>query len=197
MGAHPTENPMSTPSGAPGPAPATDSPAPPTDEAGQAGAASAGGGPDPALLEISLSASLELCRLGMGTLVDIRQAFELDMKGTVPGAEHIPLFEVKRMLGHALSEDEQDILDAGRPTDIDMRSFIRTINRLHHGDHLLLVLCNSGRRSLYAADLLRDMGYRKALSVAGGYQAWKKLMQGAVPTVPAAAEPPAEGSSAS
>ncbi|WP_445175138.1 rhodanese-like domain-containing protein [Microcoleus sp.] len=36
-------------------------------------------------------------------------------------------------------------------------------------------MCNSGRRSLYAARLLRSMGYPKALSVAGGFQAWKKL----------------------
>ena len=40
---------------------------------------------------------------------------------------------------------------------------------------LLLLTCNSGRRSLYAADLLRSLGYPKALSVAGGFQAWKKL----------------------
>jgi rhodanese-related sulfurtransferase len=28
---------------------------------------------------------------------------------------------------------------------------------------------------LYAAQLLRSMGYPKTLSVAGGFQAWKKL----------------------
>ncbi|HSM23223.1 MAG TPA: rhodanese-like domain-containing protein, partial [Rubrivivax sp.] len=89
---------------------------------------------------------------------------------------HIPMFEVKRMLGHNLSEDEQDILDAGRPTEIDVQSFFTMINRLHHKhDNVLLCLCNSGRRSLYAAQLLRSLGYGKALSVAGGFQAWKKL----------------------
>ena len=29
-------------------------------------------------LEITLPTALELCQLGMGTLIDIRQAFELD-----------------------------------------------------------------------------------------------------------------------
>jgi len=127
-------------------------------------------------LEISLASALELARLGLGTLVDIRQAFEIEMKGAVPGTVHIPMFEVKRLLGHVLTEDEQDILDAGQPTEIDVQGFFTMINRLHHKhDNILLCLCNSGRRSLYAARLLRSMGYGKALSVAGGFQAWKKL----------------------
>lgn len=133
-----------------------------------------------AQLEISLPTALELCRLGLGTLIDIRQTFEIEMKGAIPDTVHIPLFEVKRMLGHALTEDEQDILDAGKPKDMDVMSFFTMINQLHHGrDHLLLCICNSGRRSLTAAAMLRKMGYPKALSVAGGFQAWKKLQQAA------------------
>ena len=127
-------------------------------------------------LEISLASALELSRLGLGTMIDIRQAFEIEMKGAVPGTVHIPMFEVKRLLGHNLSEDEQDILDAGKPTEIDVQSFFTMINRLHHKhDNILLCLCNSGRRSLHAAQLLRSLGYAKALSVAGGFQAWKQL----------------------
>jgi rhodanese-related sulfurtransferase len=139
-------------------------------------------GPAAAGLEISLASATELCRLGLATMIDIRQAFEIELKGAIPDAVHIPLFEVKVMLGHALTEDEQDILDAGTPTAIDVQSFFTTLNRLHHvHDHIVLIVCNSGRRSLYAARLLREMGYRKALSVAGGFQAWKKR-QAAAPT---------------
>ena len=138
-------------------------------------AADAGGDADREL-EISLAGAMELCRLGLGTLVDIRQAFEIELKGAIPGTVHIPLFEVKLLLGHTLTEDEQDILDAGRPTDIDVQDFFTTLNRMHHvHDNIVLCVCNSGRRSLYAARLLRSMGYRKALSVTGGFQAWKKL----------------------
>ncbi|MBQ0931845.1 rhodanese-like domain-containing protein [Ideonella sp. 4Y16] len=127
-------------------------------------------------LEISLPAALELCRLELATLIDIRQSFEIEMKGAIPGTVHIPMFEVKVMLGDALTEDEQDILDAGTPKDIDAKTFFTMINQLHHArDHLLLCVCNSGRRSLAAARLLRSLGYPKALSVAGGFQAWKKL----------------------
>lgn len=146
---------------------------------------------DPAGLEISLPSALELQRLGLGTLVDIRQSFELEMKGRIPDTVHIPLFEVKQLLGHPLSEDEQDILDAGTPTPIDAQSFFTTINRLHHvHDRILLLICNSGRRTLYATQLLRSMGYPKTVSVAGGFQAWKKL-QGASAAPAAPSAPPA------
>jgi rhodanese-related sulfurtransferase len=129
-----------------------------------------------AALEISLPTALELCRLELATMIDIRQSFEIEMKGAIPGTVHIPMFEVKLMLGDTLTEDEQDILDAGQPLDIDAKTFFTMINRLHHArDHLLLCICNSGRRSLTAASMLRSLGYPKALSVAGGFQAWKKL----------------------
>lgn len=130
-------------------------------------------------LEISLNAALELCRLGLATMIDIRQSFEIELKGAIPDTVHVPMCEVKLMLGQTLTEDEQDILDAGQPKDIDAQTFFGTMNRLHHGrDHLLLCICNSGRRSLAAASMLRHLGYPKALSVAGGFQAWKRLQQG-------------------
>ncbi len=131
-----------------------------------------------AVLEISLASSLELRQLGLATIFDIRQAFELQVKGRVPDTVHVPLFEVKRILGETLTSDEQEVLDAGAPTEFDALSFIKLVNQAHHGrDHILLCLCNSGRRSLYAAQMLRELGYPKALSVAGGFQAWKKLQQ--------------------
>jgi hypothetical protein len=39
---------------------------------------------DPAKLEISLGSSLELCRLGLATMIDIRQFFEIEVKGAIP-----------------------------------------------------------------------------------------------------------------
>jgi rhodanese-related sulfurtransferase len=133
-----------------------------------------------AALEVTLPTAIELCRLGLATMIDIRQTFEIQMKGAIPDTVHIPIFEVKVMLGDTLTEDEQDILDAGQPKDIDVKTFFTMINRLHHArDHLLLCICNSGRRSLTAASMLRSLGYPKALSVAGGFQAWKKLQAAA------------------
>jgi rhodanese-related sulfurtransferase len=63
-----------------------------------------------------------------------------------------------------------------RPSARHVQTLFATINPLHHArDNILLCMCNSGRRSLYAASLLRSLGYAKALSVAGGFQAWKRL----------------------
>jgi len=141
-----------------------------------------------ASLEITLPTALELCQLGLATMIDIRQSFELEMKGTIPDTVHIPMFEVKRMLGHTLSDDEQEILDSGKPKQVDAMGFFTMINQLHHSrEHLLLCICNSGRRSVTAASLLRSLGYPKALSVAGGFQAWKKL-QVAAPGADASGE---------
>ena len=127
-------------------------------------------------LEVTLPTAMELCQLGLATLIDIRQLFEIELKGAIPDTVHIPMFEVKVMLGDTLTEDEQDILDAGKPREMDAKTFFTMINRLHHArDHLLLCICNSGRRSLTAASMLRSLGYPKALSVAGGFQEWKRL----------------------
>ena len=65
-----------------------------------------------ATLEVTLPTAMELCRLGLATMIDIRQSFEIEMKGAITDTVHIPMFEVKRMLGHALTDDEQEILDA-------------------------------------------------------------------------------------
>lgn len=143
---------------------------------------------DRKVLEVSLPTAMEMCHLGLATMIDIRQSFELELKGAIPGAVHVPLFEVKRMLGHNLSEGEQESIDAGKPKEIDAMTFFTLINQVHHRrDSLLLCICNSGRRSLTAASMLRSLGYPKALSVGGGYQAWKKLQSVAPATDPPAA----------
>lgn len=142
-------------------------------------------------LEISLASATELCHLGLATMVDIRQGFEIEMKGAIPETVHIPLFQVKRMLGHPLTSDEQEAIDTDKPSEMDVKGFFTTINRLYHQhDHILLCICNSGRRSLYAAKILRDMGYAKAVSVGGGFQAWKKLQAAAPAAQPAASLAP-------
>jgi rhodanese-related sulfurtransferase len=124
--------------------------------------------------EISLSSAAGLCRLGLGAMVDIRQNFEIELAGAIPGTLHIPLFEAKRMLGHQLTEDEPEILDAGKAGAIDVQGYFTAINQMHHvRDGMLRTICNSGRRSVSAARLLGSMGYGKALSVAVGLQAWK------------------------
>lgn len=40
-------------------------------------------------------------------------------------------------------------------------------------DRLILALCGSGRRSLFAAETLQRMGYRHVASVTGGFERWR------------------------
>ncbi|HDP88678.1 MAG TPA: sulfurtransferase [Thioalkalivibrio sp.] len=129
--------------------------------------------PNQPQLEISVTAARELAAIGLAVLMDIRQPFELALEGEVEHAVSLPLFRLKQLLGHQLTEDEQELLDADEPDERDIRHFLALINQHHIGrDQILLCLCNSGRRSLHAAALLRELGYARSLSVRGGIRAW-------------------------
>ncbi len=129
------------------------------------------------MLEISVPTAIELIRLKLACLIDVRQKFELEMEGEIPGACSLPLFRFKQLLGHAMTEDEHELLDGDTPDSLDVQHFLTNINRLHYTkDCILLCYCNSGRRSLHAARLLRSLGYERGFSLAGGYRALMKAM---------------------
>lgn len=124
------------------------------------------------MLEISVATAIELIRLKLVCLIDVRQKFELEMEGEIPGASLLPLFRFKQLLGHTMTEDEHELLDGDTPDTLDVQHFLSNINRLHYTkDCILLCYCNSGRRSLHAARLLRSLGYERGFSLAGGYRA--------------------------
>ncbi len=125
--------------------------------------------------EIQPETAHELMRLGLGALIDVRQTFELEVEGEVEGAENIPLFNFMQGLGHRLSAEEQELLDADEPSAKDIISFLAAINRHHYqSDNVILCLCNSGRRSLHAVQLLRSINYDRCFSIAGGVRAWRE-----------------------
>jgi len=127
--------------------------------------------------DVSPATAVEMATLGLACLIDIRQTFELDIKGSIPHATHIPFFNVKQFLGFQLTEVEQETLDAEEPGQLDIRSFIKAINTLRQDyDCIFLTVCNSGRRSLCATGLLRELGYRKTFSVTGGFIALTPLL---------------------
>jgi rhodanese-related sulfurtransferase len=129
-------------------------------------------------LEMTAKTALELQRLSLAVLIDIRQKFELELQGEIPGASFLPLFQFKRMLGHALTEAEQEALDEDVPDMRDIQHFLAMINGMHHAKDLILVcVCNSGNRSLNAARLLRLLGYEHSYSMAGGYLALDALLE--------------------
>ncbi|HQS58004.1 MAG TPA: rhodanese-like domain-containing protein [Gallionellaceae bacterium] len=129
------------------------------------------------MLEISIPTALELIRLKLVCLIDVRQKFELEMEGEIPGACSLPLFRFKQLLGHRMSEDEHELLDGDEPDSLDVQHFLSNINRLHYTkDCIMLCYCNSGRRSMHAARLLRSLGYARGFSLAGGYRALIKAL---------------------
>jgi rhodanese-related sulfurtransferase len=129
------------------------------------------------MLEISIPTALELIRLKLVCLIDVRQKFELEMEGEITGACSLPLFRFKQLLGHQMSEDEHELLDGDEPDTLDVQHFLSNINRLHYTkDCIMLCYCNSGRRSLHAARLLRSLGYERGFSLAGGYRALIKAL---------------------
>ncbi len=124
------------------------------------------------MLEISVQTTLELIRLKLVCLIDVRQKFELELEREIPGSCSLPLFRFKQLLGHQMTEDEHEVLDGDTPDTLDVQHFLSNINRLHYiKDCILLSYCNSGRRSLHAARLLRSLGYERGFSLAGGYRA--------------------------
>lgn len=124
------------------------------------------------MLEISVPTALELIRLKLVCLIDVRQKFELELEGEIPGACSLPLFRFKQLLGHQMTEEEHEVLDGDEPDSLDVQHFLSNINRLHYTKEcIMLCFCNSGRRSLHAARLLRSLGYERGFSLAGGYRA--------------------------
>ncbi len=130
------------------------------------------------LLEISVPTAMELQRLKLAALIDIRQRFELEIQGEIPGASFLPLFHFKKILGQTLTPTEQEALDEDLPELGDIQYFLAMINNMHHSKELILVcVCNSGRRSLAAARLLRLLGYQNSFSMAGGFQSLDEFLQ--------------------
>ena len=128
-------------------------------------------------LEMTPQTALELQRLHLAVLIDIRQKFELEIQGEIPGASFLPLFHFKRMLGHNLTSIEQEALDEDLPDLRDIQHFLAMINNMHHAKELILVcVCNSGHRSLNTARLLRLLGYEHSFSLAGGFLALDELL---------------------
>ncbi len=84
--------------------------------------------------------------LGEGAvLVDVRERDEWE-QGRIPGAVHVPR-------GNLESRIEQAAPDRSRP---------------------VLVYCASGNRSVFAARTLTELGYERAISLAGGYTDWQR-----------------------
>ncbi len=86
----------------------------------------------------------------MPTIIDIRPEVERIEEGLIPGALHFPT----EILASAVDEIAL--------TDADL-------------DKPVLCQCRSGKRSLTGAQILKQSGFRCALSLKGGIQQWGAL----------------------
>jgi rhodanese-related sulfurtransferase len=88
---------------------------------------------------------------GGGLIVDIRAADARERNGIVPGSIHVPrtVFEWRLEPGGAWRNPH-----------------------VGSADRRLVVLCEHGYSSSFAAAILIEFGYREAAEVAGGFEAW-------------------------
>lgn len=84
-------------------------------------------------------------------IVDVRDSFERDTDGAIPGSIHAP----RGMLEFHADPESPAHLVALDPED------------------RLVLYCGTGGRSALAAKTLQDMGFSEVASLAGGFAAWK------------------------
>ena len=86
----------------------------------------------------------------MPTLIDLRPEVERIDEGLIPSALHIPTEQLAGAV-YELAETDADF------------------------DKPVIIHCRSGKRSLTGAQILKQAGFRCALSLAGGIKEWESL----------------------
>lgn len=86
--------------------------------------------------------------LGKTQLLDVREPGEFTA-GCVPGAANIP----------------RGVLEFKVGAQLDLQT---------HQDTKIIVYCQTGGRSALATEALQKLGYRGAVSMAGGFKAWSE-----------------------
>lgn len=94
------------------------------------------------ITEVSAAEALALQSQGGVTFLDVRDQQEVNL-GRIPGAMHISRGNLEHKVEGVI------------PRDADV-----------------VLYCGGGGRSALAADTLRQMGYEKVRSLAGGFRAW-------------------------
>lgn len=97
-----------------------------------------------AIREVDVREASDLIANQDAAIIDVREQDEVD-QGLIPGAVHIPR-------GYLELRIEDAVRDKTRP---------------------VVVYCAGGVRSVFAAKAMQDLGYENALSMAGGFGAWK------------------------
>ena len=73
-------------------------------------------------------------------------------------------------------EFEAGHIDGAQNINVKSDAFVREIEKLSKSD-TLLVYCRSGKRSLYAAQVMVSFGFEKIYDLEGGFLNWKQEQQ--------------------
>ena len=109
---------------------------------------------------------------GGGLIVDIRSTHARERDGIVPGSVHVP----RTVLEWRLEPDGP--WRNPHVSDLDRR---------------LVVLCDHGYSSIFAAAILAELGYTRPADVIGGFEAWAAAGLPVATASPEAVEPPGMG----
>jgi molybdopterin/thiamine biosynthesis adenylyltransferase/rhodanese-related sulfurtransferase len=109
--------------------------------------------------------------------MNARQRRLLQLKQTVPEVGPREAFTLQQEGATLVDVREPDEVAGGSPIGAEriVRGFLELEieNRVPDLEQPLVVMCAGGARSLFAAQDLRELGYRKVWSMAGGFNGWK------------------------
>lgn len=122
--------------------------------------------------EVSVNTVLDLVRLNLGILCDVRQPWEQQTESRFLGSLTLPLLSLRAFMHQPLTPEEQE----EAPHEEVLATMPKVLERFNHARdqaQFVICFCRSGRRSLEAVQLLRELGYRNTLSLQGGVEAWE------------------------
>ncbi len=100
-----------------------------------------------------------------------------ELKSAIPEITPAQAYELQRQGAALLDVREADEIAQGSPKGARRigRGFLelRVEEQVPDTEQPVLLMCGSGMRSLFAADALRQLGYRNVHNVAGGFTRWK------------------------
>lgn len=136
--------------------------------------------------DVSVKEAYEMYKNG-AVLIDVRTAGEFIYAGHPIGAISMPIFEysfkpknIDLRINFAKKESQKNsALDAHKIyniTPIENRNFLENVKKVikKFGNRAILVICRSGARSKYAANILAKNGFNEVYNVEEGFLGWKK-----------------------
>jgi len=135
--------------------------------------------------DISVKEAYEMQKKG-AILIDVRTASEYIYASHPVGAISIPIFEyrfnpknINLRVNFAKKEINKANLDAQKLYEIipiENKNFLEDVKKVVKklGNRAILIICRSGARSKYAANLLSKNGFNNVYNVEEGFLGWKK-----------------------